>query len=99
MSKQQIDQLRPLFSIIIIIVSLFALVFLQMEVRRMGYVVLKQSRQYKTLVDYQRMQTMEYAKMTRPERVRDVALSRLTLNEAKQGQIIHMAGDNIALRQ
>lgn len=99
MSKQQIDQLRPLFSVIIIIVSLFTLVFLQMEVRRMGYVVLKQSREYKMLLDKTRMQTMEYAKMTRPERVRDVAVNRLTLNEAKQGQIIHMAGDNIALRQ
>lgn len=99
MSKRQIDQLRPLFSVIIIIVSLFLLVFLQMEVRRMGYVVLKQSREYKALLDRQRLQTMEYAKMTRPERVRDVAVSRLTLNEAKQGQIIHMAGENIALRQ
>ncbi len=99
MSKQQIDQLRPLFSVIIIIFSLFALVFLQMEVRRMGYVVLKQSREYKTLLDRTRAQTMDYAKMTRPERVRDMAVSRLTLNDAKSGQIIHMAGDNIALRQ
>jgi hypothetical protein len=99
MSKQQLDQFRPLMSVLIIIFSLFALVFLQMEVRRMGYVVLKQSREYKTLLDRTRAQTMDYAKMTRPERVRDMAVNRLTLNEAKSGQIIHMAGDNIALRQ
>lgn len=99
MSKQQIDQMRPLLSILIIIVSLFLLVFLQMEVRRMGYVILKQSREHKVQLDEYRMKVMKYAKMVRPEHVREVAVSRLTLNEAKQGQIIHMAGDRIALRQ
>ena len=92
-------QLAPLISIVIIIVALFSLVFLQMEVRRIGYVVLKQTREYKTLQDEQRIRVLRFAKVMRPQRVRDLAVTKLTLNEAKSGQIIHMAGAKIALRQ
>ena len=99
MSQHQLNQLKPLLSILIIISSLFALVFLQMEVRRIGYVVLKQSREFKAHQDRHRLENMEYAKVTRPERVRDLAMNRLTLNAAKQSQIIHMAGEKIAVRQ
>lgn len=99
MSRHHINQLKPLFSVMIIIFCLFTLVFLQMEVRRMGYVVLKQSREYKLHLDRYRLETMEYAKVTRPERVRGLAVTKLTLNAAKQNQIIHMAGERIAVRQ
>jgi hypothetical protein len=99
MSRHHLNQLKPLFSVMIVIFCLFALVFLQMEVRRMGYVVLKQSREYKTHLDRYRMYNMEYAKAMRPERVRGLAMTKLTLNTAKQSQIIHMAGERIAVRQ
>lgn len=99
MSRHQLNHLKPLLSVLIVIVSLFTLVFLQMEVRRMGYVVLKQSREYKAHLDRYRLHNMEYAKATRPERVRGLAVSKLTLNAAKQSQIIHMAGERIAVRQ
>lgn len=99
MSRHQINQLKPLFSVMIIIFCLFALVFLQMETRRVGYVVLKQSREYKAMVDRSRLELMEYAQVTRPERVRGLALNKLTLNVAKSSQIIHMAGEKIAVRQ
>ncbi len=99
MSRQQMNQLLPLFSVSIVIVSLFTLVFLQMETRRMGYVVLKQTRAFKTLEDEHRLKTMRYARSMRPERLREMALTKLTLNEVKAGQIIHMSGEKIALRQ
>ncbi len=99
MSKNQKQQIYPLLSVSIIIVSLFTLVFLQMEVRRMGYALLKQTREYKNLQDDHRMKVMRHAKVMRPERLKDLAVNRLTLNEAKSGQIIHMAGEKIAVRQ
>jgi hypothetical protein len=99
MSRNQINQLQPLISVCIIIVSLFTLVFLQMEVRRMGYVVLRQTRAYKTVEDEQRLKVMRYARMIRPDHVREMAVNKLTLNEVKAGQIIHMSGEKIALRQ
>jgi len=98
MSQKNLSQLAPLVSVLIILASLFSLVFLQMEVRRMGYIVLKQTREYKKVQDEHRLKVMRYAKITRPERLRELAVTRLTLSEAKSSQIIHMSGDKIALR-
>jgi hypothetical protein len=99
MSNKQKIQIYPLISVVIIIIALFSLVFLQMEVRRIGYVLLKETRQYKSLQDEHRYKVMRFAKVMRPERLRDLAVTRLTLNDAKSSQIIHMAGEKIALRQ
>lgn len=99
MSKNQKSKIYPMISIVLIIVALFSLVFLQMEVRRMGYLLLKQTREYKSLQDAHRLNVMRYAKVMRPERLRDLAVTRLTLNEIKSGQIIHMSGEKIAIRQ
>lgn len=87
-----------MMSVVIIIIALFTLVFVQMEVRRQGYELLKLTREYKSLQDEHRLKVMRYAKIMRPERLRDLAVTRLTLNDAKSGQIIHMSGEKIALR-
>lgn len=99
MSYQQKIRLYPMLSIVIIILALFGLVFIQMEVRRQGYVLLKQTREFKNLQDEHRLKVMRYAKVIRPDRLRGLAVSRLTLNEAKANQIIHMSGEKIALRE
>lgn len=99
MSRQQVNELKPFFSILIIIGTLFSVVFFKMEVRRMGYSVLKQVREYKSLQDHQRLQLLEYARYTSPAQLRRVAQARLTLEDARLGQIIHISGNQIALRQ
>ncbi len=99
MSIRQKLRIYPLMSVIIIIIALFSLVFIQMEVRRRGYELLKLTRDYKSLQDEHRLKIMRYAKVMRPDRLRDLAVSKLTLNEAKAGQIIHISGEKIALRQ
>ncbi len=97
MSQEKVGELKPFLSILIIIMSLFVMAFFKMEVRRMGYSVFSASRTYKVLRDQYRSQVMEYAQVTRPDRVRKIAVSRLTLNDARVGQIIQMIGDQIAL--
>lgn len=99
MSKKAFEEMKPFISISIIIVTLFALVFFKMEVRRVGYVVLKLSRQERRLRDQQREQVVQLAKILRPERVQSVAQSRLTLKKAESGQIIQMTDQGIALKQ
>ena len=44
---EDIRRLKPFLSIFFIVSALFTLVFLKMEERRMSYVVLKQTRDYK----------------------------------------------------
>lgn len=99
MSRQRIHDLLPFFSVLIFVSTLFGLVLLKMEVRRMGYSVLKASHAYKKLQDERRMMTMEYAKLTRPDRVRKYAVSHLKLNDSRNGQIIQLAGQTLAMPQ
>lgn len=98
MRKNAALHFKPLLSITIILITLLVLVFLKMEVRRLGYVVLKQTREYKKLQDERRVKVMRFARIMRPDRLRELAVHRLTLNEAQEGQIIHMSGEQIALR-
>lgn len=96
---KQVDSLKPYLSVLFLVCTLFGLVFLKMEVRRMGYSVLKASQEYHKMRDHRRMMSMEYARLTRPEHIRKYAMSRLTLNDARNGQIIQLTGQKIALPQ
>ena len=99
MSRQRLNEILPFLSVLILVSTLFGLVLLKMEVRRMGYSVLKSSQEYRKLKDRQRMLSMEYARVTRPEIVRRFAVSHLTLNDARNGQIIQLAGQKLAMPQ
>ncbi len=99
MSDKTKSEVRPFISISIIILTLFSLVFLKMEVRRMGYSMLKQVQEYKTMKDLHRLKIIKYARLTSPERLRKMAKTHLTLSEADLGQIIQISGEKIALKQ
>jgi hypothetical protein len=99
MSRQRLNDILPFISVLIFVCTLFGLVLLKMEVRRMGYSVLKSSQEYRKLRDHQRMMSMEYARLTRPELIRKYAVSHFTLNDARNGQIIQLAGQKLAMPQ
>jgi len=84
--------MKPFFSILIIIGTLFALVFLQMEERRLGYAILKLTREQRQSIEEKRAKTMMLAKLTRPQHVEKLAQSRLTLRKVQAEQIIHLSG-------
>lgn len=91
--------LAPFVSVTIIALALFFLAFSKMEVRRLGYSVLKFSREERSLRDLERDAVIRLAKATRPERLALVAESRLTLRRAEKGQIIQMTENGVALEQ
>ncbi len=93
------SQIAPFVSVAIISLSLFFLAFSKMEVRRLGYSVLKLSREERSLRDLERDVVIRLAKATRPERLALVAESRLTLRRAEKGQIIQMTENGVALEQ
>ncbi|MEK7355447.1 MAG: histidine kinase [Bdellovibrionota bacterium] len=80
------------------VVMLFAVVFCKMELRRVGYSVLKLSREERKMRDLERQQSIMLAKITRPDRLQSVADARLHLKRAESGQIIQMTERGIALR-
>lgn len=97
--NNKLNELKPIVSVLFIIITLFFLVFSKMEARRLGYSVLKQSRELRRLQDNYRLKIIEYAKLTSPEHLRKIAVSKFTLSEAEVGQIIHMSGKQIAVKQ
>lgn len=103
MSKHAINDaiqgVKPFLSILIIVATLFGLVFFKMEARRAGYSVLKLAREERRLRDQQREQLVQLARILRPERLQNVAQTRLTLRKAESGQIIQMTDQGIALKQ
>ncbi len=99
MLRQRLHDLMPFFSVLIVVSTLFGLVLLKMEVRRMGYSVLKATQEFHKLKDHQRLMRMEYAHLTRPEHIRKYAVSHFTLNDAHNGQIIQLSGPKLAMPQ
>ena len=90
MSSEHVRQLKPFLSVFFIIATLFTIVFLKMEERRMSYVVLKFTREYKKTREIEKQKEIQLAKLTRPQLVETVAKEKLTLKRATQNQIIHL---------
>ena len=99
MSERVWTDIRPFLSVFILVTTLFSLVFLKMEVRRHSYALWKATRTYQNLQNENRLARMELAQVLRPDRVRKLALSKLPLSEAKQGQVIQLDGEQIAIPQ
>lgn len=92
MSKANFSQLKPFFSILLVIATLFSIVFLQMEERRMGYSVLKLTREHKKVTETKRVKEVALAKVTRPQLLDSVAQEKFTLKKIQANQIIHLSG-------
>lgn len=97
--ETQAKELAPFATIFIVIASLLCVVFFKMEARRMGYSVLKLTREERQMRDHERQQLIQLAKITRPERLQAVAQTRLTLKKPESGQIIQMTESGVALTQ
>lgn len=99
MAEDWTREWAPFVSVSFLIFALFSVVLCKMEVRRMGYSVLKLTREERSLRDEQREQMIQLARMTRPERMQALAQARLTLKKAESGQIIQMTPQGVALKQ
>lgn len=92
MSRESIQNIKPFLSVLIIICSLFTVVFLQMEERRIGYQVLKLTRDFKKTSELKRTKEIALAKVTRPQLLESMAHSKFTLKKVQANQIVHLAG-------
>lgn len=96
MSKK--SDFRPFFSVLIVIFTMLTVVFSKMEVRRLGYSLLKDSRTLKTMQETKRLHQMKLATLTHPERIESFAQKRLALKRAEKGQIVQISGERIVLQ-
>ncbi|MFZ4404423.1 MAG: histidine kinase [Pseudobdellovibrionaceae bacterium] len=83
--------MKPMLSVLILIFTLFAIVFMQMEERRLGYVVLKLNREHKQVSNELRVLQIQIAQLTRPQLLDKFVRRKLTLQKVKSEQIIHLS--------
>ena len=70
--------------------TLFGLVFIKMEERRLSYVVLKLTKEHKKTIEMKKQKELVLAKLTRPQLLENVATRKLTLKRVMASQIIHL---------
>lgn len=92
MSSDELKTVKPVISVSMIIMTLFAVVFLQMEERRLGYSLLKINREYRKISEVKKTKEIQLAKVTRPQWVEKMAASKFTLKRAESHQIILLPG-------
>ncbi len=90
---------KPFFNVVIVIGFLFVIVFFKMRLRDMNYDFLEKSRSYSMLQDQYYKNLMKQARLTRSERLEKWAHSRMTLNWAKEGQVILVIGEKAVVPQ
>lgn len=91
--------MKPLVSVGSIVLALLFIVFIKMELRRVGYELLKVGRLERQLRDSEREISIQIAQVLRPDRLAQVAQTRLTLVPPKKGQVIHMTDSGVAIEQ
>ena len=95
--KTFFKDIKPFLSMTFILITMFSLVYVKMENRRMGYVLLDLAQKEKMSMEKQRLSVARLANITSPERVRKIATGRMTFQNAKDGQVIRVAGSGTAL--
>lgn len=99
MNSRNFRQLKPFFSVLILIFTFFSLVFLQMEERRLGYSVLKLSREHKKILEERHVKEIQLVKVTRPQLLESMAHSKFTLQKIQADQIIHLSGSTAVVNE
>lgn len=79
---------KPILAVVIIVSTLFFIVFVKMEMRHQGYQLLKMRRELSSLKEQEQLKLMRLAKKQRPQFVEQLAKSDFTLRKAKNNQII-----------
>jgi cell division protein FtsL len=82
--------LTPFLSLLFVIATLLGVVFVKMEVRRVGYSVLRLSREKKIIESELKYQRLEILRMKRPERIEKYAQKHLEMQRAERAQVIQI---------
>lgn len=91
--------LTPFLSLLIVIVTLLGVVFVKMEVRRVGYSVWRLSREKKIIESEIKYQRLEVLRMKRPERLEKYAAKHLEMQRAEKGQVIQIPMADVMVQE
>ncbi len=84
------NSIKSLISLTLILSSLFAIAFLQMEERRQSYHLLQLNKDLKAKIEARRNLEIKRLNALRPQKIEKEIQERTALNQAQSDQIIHM---------
>lgn len=82
-------ELKPFFSILIIICVLFTAAFFKITQRRLSYALYRESRKFDRIQDEYHFDLKIYSHLTRPARLKSLA-DKNVLREKQKGQVIQV---------
>lgn len=88
--KHRMQSIKPYISLMLVVSSLLVIVFCKMEIRRLGYVLWKESKIEKEIKDELRLQSLDYATLNRPERIERLAKQMWSLERPREKQIVQL---------
>ena len=83
-------ELRQLLSLGVVVGSLLTVVFFKLEVRRLGYSVLRKTHQEINLKNERRLLDLEFARMAQPGRIESVATRKMELKRPTHSRVVQM---------
>ena len=87
--------LRSFCSVVMILMTLFALLFCKMEVRRLDLAIWEMSRTFDRVVTENRWSDLAYQRLVSSERVTQRAQQKLALRLPDQNQVFRILGDGL----
>ena len=82
-------KIKPFFSILLIISTLFLIAFSKLTLRRLSYSLYQESREFHRIQEEYYFHLKEYSRVTRTERLEYLA-KRQSFNKRRKGQIIQV---------
>ena len=90
-------QIKPFLSVLTIVTTLLIIVFFQMEERRLGYEILRLTREQKLVIEDKRIKTSQLARVLRPQQIEKTAQNKFGVKKVKSNQIIHLTGTPLSV--
>lgn len=91
--QTELAHLKPIISVLMIVATMMLIVLLQMEERRMGYGILKFTRQYKERQEEKRVKEIALAKSMRLDKIEKLASRRSSLRRTDMSQVVYLNED------
>ncbi len=83
--------MKSLMSLLAVLVTMFTVVFVEMEERRLNYVLLQKHRELRKVSQEQRLRELQWARSTKPQQLDKLAKQRLTMRRAEADRVVHFS--------
>ena len=82
--------MKPLFTVLLVLSSMFSLALIRTQERKLGYEVVELKKNHRDLLEERRRKTIQIAKLSRPQYIEAAINNKSLLRKVQQDQVIHL---------